>query len=201
MTDRTPRGLTTREAGRRLAQYGPNEVSRWRPGAGPGARARRAGDHGEAAAAARVRDHRALDAGPRFACRTTSASLRRIGVLTNRPLLRGVAFEICFAAGIIYLPPLRSLFHTAALDPAQLALLATFPFLVWGTDEAWRGWRRHHPGCGEATLGLLPNTDDRRPPGWCDGGTTQPTHQETRAWQRSRNRCRGGFELAQAEGT
>jgi calcium-translocating P-type ATPase len=73
-----------------------------------------------------------------FACRTTTASLRQIGFLTNPNLLRGVAFEICFAAAIIYASPLQSLFHTAGLDPGQLALLATFPFIVWGIDEAWR---------------------------------------------------------------
>jgi calcium-translocating P-type ATPase len=80
--------------------------------------------------------------GAGFACRTTSASLRQIGVFSNGHLLRGVLFEVCFAAAIIYLPPLQSLFHTAGLDLSQLALLATFPFIVWGTDEAWRAWRR-----------------------------------------------------------
>jgi magnesium-transporting ATPase (P-type) len=83
--------------------------------------------------------------GAGFACRTRTASLRAIGVFSNRHLLRGVLFEVCFAAAIVYLPPLQSLFHTAALDPGQVALLATFPFVVWGTDEAWRAWRRRHP--------------------------------------------------------
>ena len=80
--------------------------------------------------------------GAGFAARSTTASLWQIGVFSNRHLLRGVVFELVFAAAIIYLPPLQSLFHTAGLDLSQLALLATFPFLVWGTDEAWRAWRR-----------------------------------------------------------
>ncbi|MBS1676185.1 MAG: cation-transporting P-type ATPase [Actinobacteria bacterium] len=80
--------------------------------------------------------------GAGFACRTRTASLRQIGVLSNHHLLRGVAFEVCFAAAIIYLPPLQSLFQTAGLDLGQLALLATFPFIVWGTDEAWRARHR-----------------------------------------------------------
>jgi calcium-translocating P-type ATPase len=84
--------------------------------------------------------------GAAVACRTTTASLREIGVLANRHLLRGIAFELCFAGAIIYLPPLQSLFHTAGLDLGQLSLLATFPFIVWGTDEAWRAWRRRQPG-------------------------------------------------------
>jgi magnesium-transporting ATPase (P-type) len=80
--------------------------------------------------------------GAGFAARTTTASLRQIGVLSNRYLLRGVVFELVFAAAIIYLPPLQSVFHTAGLGAGQVAILATFPFVVWGSDEAYRAWRR-----------------------------------------------------------
>ena len=45
-------------------------------------------------------------------------------------------------AAIIYLPPLQGIFQTAALGPAQLALLATFPFVVWGSDEIHRAFKR-----------------------------------------------------------
>jgi len=98
----------------------------------------------------------ACQIGAGFACRTTSASLRQIGVLSNRHLLRGVLFELCFAAAIVYAPPLQSLFHTAALDPGQLALLAAFPFVVWGSDEAWRGWRRRQAGMRETHARAAP---------------------------------------------
>ncbi|HVX32313.1 MAG TPA: cation-translocating P-type ATPase C-terminal domain-containing protein [Solirubrobacterales bacterium] len=80
--------------------------------------------------------------GAGLACRTRTASLRDVGVFSNRYLLLGIAFELAFAAAIVYLTPFQSLFRTAALDLPQLALLATFPFVVWGTDEAWRAWRR-----------------------------------------------------------
>ena len=80
--------------------------------------------------------------GAGFAARTNSASIWQIGVFGNRHLLRALVFELCFAGAIIYAPPLQSLFGTAGLDLSQLALLATFPFLVWGSDEAWRAWRR-----------------------------------------------------------
>ncbi|MBN9621762.1 MAG: cation-transporting P-type ATPase, partial [Actinobacteria bacterium] len=80
--------------------------------------------------------------GAGFACRTTTASLRQIGVLSNRHLLRGAAFELCFAAAIIYLPPVQAVFHTAGLELWQLAILACFPFVVWGSDELHRAWRR-----------------------------------------------------------
>jgi magnesium-transporting ATPase (P-type) len=80
--------------------------------------------------------------GAAFAARTTHASIRDIGVFTNIALLRGIAFEIVFAAAIIYLPPLQGIFHTASLGLGQLALLATFPFIVWGSDELYRAHRR-----------------------------------------------------------
>ena len=80
--------------------------------------------------------------GASMAARTTHASLRDIGLFSNRPLIRGIVFELVFAAAIIYAPPLQSLFHTAGLVPWQLALLATFPMIVWGSDELFRAWRR-----------------------------------------------------------
>jgi calcium-translocating P-type ATPase len=84
----------------------------------------------------------ACQIGTAFAARTNRASLRTIGVFSNRPLLWGIAFEIVFAAAVIYLPPLQALFATAALGVPELALLATFPFIVWGSDELRRWLRR-----------------------------------------------------------
>ena len=43
---------------------------------------------------------------------------------------------------MIYLPPLQGIFHTAALGVPELALLATFPVIVWGSDELRRAWQR-----------------------------------------------------------
>ncbi len=84
----------------------------------------------------------ACQVGTAFAARTTRASLRAIGVFSNRLLLWGIAFELIFAAAIVYLPPLQSLFATAALGPRELAVLAAFPFLVWGSGELRRWWVR-----------------------------------------------------------
>jgi calcium-translocating P-type ATPase len=80
----------------------------------------------------------ACQIGTAFASRTDRASLRSIGLLSNRLLLGGIAFELVFAAALIYVPPLRAVFGTAALSPAQLAFLLPFPVLVWGVDELWR---------------------------------------------------------------
>ena len=81
--------------------------------------------------------------GTAFAARTERASLRSVGLLTNRLLLWGIAFEIAFAAAVVTLPPLQEAFGTAVPEPAALALLIPFPFIVWGADEAHRYLRRH----------------------------------------------------------
>jgi magnesium-transporting ATPase (P-type) len=94
----------------------------------------------------------ACQVGTAFATRTTHASLRSIGVFSNRLLLWGIAFELAFAAAVIYLPPLQKIFHTAALGVRELALLAVFPVIVWGSDEL-RRWivrrRAARAGCGK----------------------------------------------------
>ncbi len=80
----------------------------------------------------------ACQVGTAFAARTTHESLRSIGVFSNPLLLWGIAFELLFAAAIIYLPPLQSIFGTAGLGPRELAPLAAFPIIVWGSDELRR---------------------------------------------------------------
>jgi magnesium-transporting ATPase (P-type) len=86
----------------------------------------------------------ACQMGAAFAVRTSHASLRQVGILSNRHLLRGVAFALVFAAAIIYAPALQSVFKTAALPPQDLLVLAPFPLIVWGSDELWRWRTRTH---------------------------------------------------------
>ena len=76
--------------------------------------------------------------GTAFAARTERASLRSVGVLSNRMLLWGIAFELVLAAVMIYAPPFQSLLGTAALAPDMLLFVAPFPFIVWGADELRR---------------------------------------------------------------
>jgi calcium-translocating P-type ATPase len=80
----------------------------------------------------------ACQIGTAFAARTERASLRSVGVFSNRLLLWGIAFELVLAAAIIYLPPMQSLLSTAPLSPDALALTLPFPFIVWGADELRR---------------------------------------------------------------
>jgi calcium-translocating P-type ATPase len=76
--------------------------------------------------------------GTAFAARTDRASLRSVGVFSNRPLLAGIAAELALVAAIIYLPPLQHLLSTAALPPRLLLITVPFPFIVWGADELRR---------------------------------------------------------------
>jgi magnesium-transporting ATPase (P-type) len=84
----------------------------------------------------------ACQVGTAFAVRTERASLWQVGVFSNPLLLWGIAFELAFTAALIYLPPLQALFGTRPLGLTELALLATFPIIVWGVDEIWRAVER-----------------------------------------------------------
>jgi magnesium-transporting ATPase (P-type) len=88
----------------------------------------------------------ACQVGTAFASRVELASSSAIGWRSNPLLLWGIAFELVFAAALIYAPPLQSVFGTRPLGLGDLAILATFPFIVWGVDELrrWRG-RRARP--------------------------------------------------------
>jgi calcium-translocating P-type ATPase len=88
----------------------------------------------------------ACQVGTAFATRTSRASLWQIGPFSNPLLLWGIAFELAFAGALIYLPPLQSVFGTAAIEPHYLAVLVAFPFVVWGSDELRRWLLRKRRG-------------------------------------------------------
>ncbi len=73
-------------------------------------------------------------------------SLRSVGLLSNRLLLCGIAFELAVTAAVVYLPPLQRVFGTRPLDRAELVVLATFPVLVWAVDEIFRAVGRTRAG-------------------------------------------------------
>ncbi|HWT49055.1 MAG TPA: cation-transporting P-type ATPase, partial [Mycobacterium sp.] len=89
-----------------------------------------------------------------FAVRTQRASLRSVGVFTNRYLLAGVAAEIALAAVFVYAPPAQALLGTAPLPVSDLLLLLPYPVIVWGADEFMRYVRRRsHPDSPKETAG------------------------------------------------
>ena len=81
--------------------------------------------------------------GTALAARTERASLRSVGVFTNRLLLWGIAFELAFTATLLWIAPLRHLFGLAVPPGTDLALLIPFPLVVWGADELRRALLRH----------------------------------------------------------
>ena len=93
----------------------------------------------------------ACQIGTAVAARTEHASLWSVGLFTNRFLLWGIASEIAFAGAVIYLPPLQHVFATAALGGVELAILLTFPPIVWGSDELRRFLVRRAAGNGRPT--------------------------------------------------
>jgi len=82
--------------------------------------------------------------GTAFAVRTDHASLRQVGVFSNKLLLGAIAVALAFAAALVYLPVMHGLFGTASLSAGQLAIVAPFPFIVWGADEIRRALVRRH---------------------------------------------------------
>ncbi|MGZ4434161.1 MAG: cation-translocating P-type ATPase [Trebonia sp.] len=85
----------------------------------------------------------ACQVGTAFAVRTDRASLRQVGVFSNKPLLAAIAVALAFAALVVYLPAMHRFFGTAALSGGQLATVAPFPIIVWGADEIRRWLIRH----------------------------------------------------------
>ncbi|HEY7933632.1 MAG TPA: cation-transporting P-type ATPase, partial [Solirubrobacteraceae bacterium] len=92
--------------------------------------------------------------GTAFAVRTRRASLRSIGVFSNRYLLVGIVGELALAAVFVYAPPLQSLLGTAALPVHDLVLLLPYPLIVWGADELRRWLVRRH----QARTAKVPTT-------------------------------------------
>jgi calcium-translocating P-type ATPase len=82
----------------------------------------------------------ACQVGAGIATRSARASLREMGLFSNRLLLWGIAFEIAFAAAVIWLPPLQPVFHTTGLPLANVLVLVAMAPIVWGVDEL----RRRH---------------------------------------------------------
>ncbi len=91
--------------------------------------------------------------GTAFASRTERASLRSVGVFSNRLLLWGIAFELALAALLIYVPVFQDLLGTAALPATDLAILLPMPFIVWGADELRRFVLRRRLEHGSSATG------------------------------------------------
>jgi len=77
-----------------------------------------------------------------FNCRTEKQSLFKVGLFSNKQVNFGIIFEILLIAALVYLPPLQSIFHTAALDLSDCLLLCVWPPLILLIEEARKAWIR-----------------------------------------------------------
>ena len=93
----------------------------------------------------------ACQIGTLFAARTDRVSLRTVGVLTNRLVLAGIAFELVFSALLVAAPGIQRIFGTAVPPFEALLILPLFPLIVWGADELRRRARRHALPAAHAT--------------------------------------------------
>ena len=85
----------------------------------------------------------ACQMGTAFAARSNVASLRSIGLLSNRPLLVGLCFAVLTATLLVVTPGVRDVFGNAVPSPGQAAVVLPFPFITWGADEARKLVVRH----------------------------------------------------------
>jgi magnesium-transporting ATPase (P-type) len=82
--------------------------------------------------------------GSGLAFRTSRRSVFAVGLLSNRFLLVGIAFEIALLLALLYVPVLQSAFHMLPLDPLAWPLLALWPLVVLGAEEARKAVFRRH---------------------------------------------------------
>jgi magnesium-transporting ATPase (P-type) len=87
----------------------------------------------------------ACQVGTAFAARTEHASLRSSGLISNRLLIGGIAFELLFAIAVTTIPGVTTVLGMALPPGWALALLPGFALLVWAPDELVRALRRRSP--------------------------------------------------------
>ena len=88
----------------------------------------------------------ACQVGNALVCRSPRRPAFSAGLLQNRLLVVGIAVEIALLVALVYAPPLQRLFGLAPLGAAHWALLASFPFVLVGLEEARKALaRRRRP--------------------------------------------------------
>ena len=88
-----------------------------------------------------------------LAIRSEHLSLFQLRPGSNRPLLAAVALTIVLQLAVIYLPPARRIFHTAALDLPELAICIACALLLFAAVEGEKKWRRQTATASSASRG------------------------------------------------
>lgn len=68
-------------------------------------------------------------------CRTDATSLVRVGLLSNRQVLVGIAVELVLLCAISYVPFMQEVFGTAAIGPLDWLYLVVLPVPMVALDE------------------------------------------------------------------
>jgi Ca2+-transporting ATPase len=79
-----------------------------------------------------------------LAIRSETEPLWRLGLGSNRPLLAAVLLSVALQLATLYVPALQAIFHTQALDAAELGLCLG----AAGWSGRWwrrKAWRRRRP--------------------------------------------------------
>jgi potassium/sodium efflux P-type ATPase len=70
-----------------------------------------------------------------FACRSDRHSVFKLGFFSNKFIFLGIAFELLFAAAIIYIPFFQKVFQTTAIGWSDWAILFVFSVLIFFLEE------------------------------------------------------------------
>jgi magnesium-transporting ATPase (P-type) len=95
--------------------------------------------------------------GAGLAMRTNRRSVFSVGLLSNRFLLAGIAFELTLAVLLIYVPGLNRLFHQAPIGPWHWLFLLIWPPLVLFAEEGRKALFRR-------VVWTQPHSDRQRSP-------------------------------------
>ena len=77
-------------------------------------------------------------------CRTEKQSVFKVGLLSNKRILKGIVFEILVISLIIYIPLLQGIFQTAAIGIKEWAFLIITPIPIVIIDEIRKLIFRHN---------------------------------------------------------
>jgi magnesium-transporting ATPase (P-type) len=114
--------------------------------------------------------------GAGLAMRTNRRSVFSVGLLSNRFLLAGIAFEVALIAALIYVPGLNDedVFHMAPIGPWHWLFLLIWPPVVFFAEEARKAvFRRYvwaRPAGRREAPRVEPQRGGRGPLGWGRGG-------------------------------
>jgi magnesium-transporting ATPase (P-type) len=95
----------------------------------------------------------ATQVGAVFGCRTERASIFKVGFLTNRLVLVGIATELILLGLLIYVPFLQSVFNTAPLGLREWAFIFAWTPVIFLADELRKALLRWQEQRGQVCTG------------------------------------------------